>query len=129
FYLAFTDCLGAQDEAADIDLLKGGGDDAPGLASVQALRQAEDGAERTHGPLLVRGERDQVGVSLAGEGATVVAGDRGNDGDLSLVEAKKVGIADKIIGVFLIIAVGEEGTDVMEQGGVLEKLALPGAQV
>ena len=41
-----------------------------------------------------------------------------------LVEAQKVGVADEVVAVQVVVAVAEEGADVVQQRRVPEELAL-----
>ena len=98
------------------------------VAAVEALGQPQQVGQRLH-PLAVGALEARVDrVARARRGLAVEQHGGRHDGDLALVETEHVGVGDEVGRVQVVVGVRDERPDVVQQGGVLEQLALFGAE-
>ncbi len=102
--------------------------DGLGVAAIEALREPEDGGERADGAAAVAREGAQHPMTLLRGGAAVIARDERDGFDFVRLEAAQIAVADEIFGVLVMAFVADVHADVVEQGRVLQPLALPVGQ-
>ena len=79
--------------------------------------------ERPHEVLVVGVEGGELGVRRLRLALAVVAGDLGDDLDLEVGQPGQLAVADHVVGVQVVLAVGDHQADVGQQGAGLEVLA------
>ena len=93
------------------------------MAAVEPDGDAQDAGERPHQALVVGVEGGELGVRRLRLALAVVAGDLGDDLDLEVGQPGQLAVADHVVGVQVVLAVGDDEADVGQQGAGLEVLA------
>ena len=99
-------------------------DNASLVAPIQPDRDAEHSGQRAHEALVVGRQGGEGGVRLLRLALAVVAGDLGDDLDLVVGEPRQLGVADHVVGVEVMLAVGDDEADVGQHRSRFEMLAL-----
>src|SRR5436309_850242 len=63
---------------------------------------------------------------LLGNRLPVIVGGVGDDGQLGIGKSQEIRVSHQVIGVSLMVRVGQEASDVMDQRAVVEELPLAG---
>jgi hypothetical protein len=90
------------------------------MAAVESDRDPQDRGEGAHDELVLVGEPLVLGMARLRAALAVVAGDERDHLDLVVREAGELAVADHVIGVQVVLAVGDHHADVCEQRCRLE---------
>ncbi len=99
------------------------GGDVAVVATIQGVGDAEEAGEF---PDQIAGggiEGDVIGVGFFGHGFAVIAGGVGEDVELVKRKAFEVAVFYEVEGMLVVAGVADVPADIVEQGGVFEKLA------
>ena len=93
------------------------------MPPVHALRNPQKRGQNADFAALLAAEFGKIRVLLFRKTFAVVKRDIGDNVQFRIVKAEQVGVADKVIGVFLVVRVREERADVVRNGGVIQQFA------
>ena len=94
------------------------------VAAVEALGQPQQVGQRADRLAVGLVEVSVGGEAHARRGLAMKQRRRRHDGDLALIEAEQIGVGDQVGRVHVVVGVRDEGADVVQQGSVVEQLAL-----
>src|SRR5512139_2916352 len=96
----------------------------PRMAPVKTLRHTEQGRENPD-PFPISGiEREDRKRPLLWRLLPMIAGNERHYEELPGKKTRKVGVSDHVIGMNMVIMVGDEGSHIMEERGIDEELFL-----
>jgi hypothetical protein len=94
------------------------------MTAVEALREAENGAERAHRPARFPLESFETFVPALRRGLTMVSRDQANHFGFVRLEPAQLAVANQIVRMFVMPLVADVDTDIVQDPGVLEQLSL-----
>src|SRR5436190_24039371 len=95
-----------------------------GVAAIQAFSEAKNRGKRAHRAPPAASEVAEAVVPPLRRRLAMVAGDQRNRLDLVRLEAAQVAVLDQVVRVFVVSFVADVHAQVVEDGGVLQPLAL-----
>ncbi|HEY6211319.1 MAG TPA: hypothetical protein VIW45_03495 [Vicinamibacterales bacterium] len=95
------------------------------VAAIEAFREAENRRERTDDAPLLPFQIAEFVVAPLRRRLTMIAGDERHHLDLLWIEPPQIAVLDQIVRVAMMPLVADVDADVVEDGGVLEPVALP----
>jgi hypothetical protein len=95
-----------------------------GVAAVQAFCEAKNRGKRAHGAPRASPEVAEAIVPPLRRRLAMIAGDQRNRLDLVRLEAAQVAVLDQVVRVFVMAFVADVHAQVVQDGGVLQPLAL-----
>ena len=98
--------------------------DRLGVAAIQAFSEAKNRGKRAHGAPLAAPEIAEAVVPPLRRRLAMVAGNQRNRFDLVRLEAAQVAVLDQVVRVFVVSFVADVHTQVVQDRGVLQPLAL-----
>jgi hypothetical protein len=87
--------------------------DKPSMTAIQMLCQAQEHTQDPHDLLSTGVECRKFGVFFAGQSFALVQRCGRHQGNFFLVKAQEIGMADEVMGVYLVIGVGQERPNVV----------------
>ena len=97
--------------------------DSAVVAPVKSDGQAQYGGERPHEALVVRRQGGERLVGLLRFALAVVAGDLRDHLDLVVGQAGQFGVANDVVGVQVVLAVGDDEADVGQHRAGFQEVA------
>ena len=95
-----------------------------GVAAIEAFRETENGRKRADDLTRAARQIAERFVAAFGRRLAMVARDQRNRFDFFRLEAAKVAVLDQVVRMLVMALVADVDADVVEQGGVLQPLAL-----
>src|SRR5581483_7006418 len=94
------------------------------VAAVEALREPQNGCKRSNARAALAAKVAEGVVAPLRCGLTVVSRDERDRVDLLRLEAAQIAVANQVLRVFVVALVADVHADVVQDRGVLERLAL-----